>query len=784
MFQKSQMVKAGIAAEKKLVKKIELPIQKEECLKESVTPQKEEILEEKKENVEIEDKVKTRLRKQGLFKTFFLNKKNIDLEDEEEKPQPKVDRKYTINPDGAFKQGWETFNLLCLIFTFAYMPVRMSFLFKSEVPIAVYVIEKIIDAFYFCDLILAFFTPTIVGFETAYKLKAIAKEYFKFWFWIDLVTILPTGDLIDHLYTGNEDPRNSTKAKVVRFALFTKGFRIFRLIKFVRAFKVDKRSKHYLRVALNWLIGDNFVSDFLNSLVIIIIIIHMAGCFWYFVGTAQPSNVSWLTLGGFQDQGLFDKYIVSIYFAVQTFTTTGYGDIPSKTEYEVIVRVCFICTGALVFSVFTGQVADYKAKATEKEELYAARVQKLESIERHYFDKKNQHHQKLMLRVRSELNSLRDEDEDEDEYDFHFDKLDFLNLNEEEKDRFYLMMYGKRYGNIGLLKDLFENPIYHRFFIRLGHSIKTKSFGEEEIIYNDNDPAEYFYVLLKGRVQFCYIGIEEVPVYEVRSGYFGEYELVIDEFLPQDSHREREQVPEPYSPISPSKGRHLWGYEYSETRRNYTVKAFTPCRVLMIDRKMFKLLMFNHPDTTLIGQLKSHAIRRQKEIDSSYDKISQKIEVYMDKYYQQVKKNRKHSGQELGIHSDESFDLAVKYIKMFFARHNMTFEVVDDHANDSSSSSEHSPTSTKLPKSHPLFKIKENDLKSRFFIKSLDQVQSISKDYDHFQNSIFIDMENKKEPRDRLGEVSKSAEMPMILAKSIPNPNPRKFKFLKPPNKR
>lgn len=575
-----------------------------------------------------------------------------------------VNSRCTIDPDGAFKQGWETFNLICLMFTFAYVPIRMSFLFKSEVPVTVYTIEKIIDVFFFCDLFLAFFTPTIVGFETAYKHKAIAKEYFKCWFWMDLITILPIGDIIDVYFPETDDPAIKTKSNIARFALFTKAIRILRLLKFFRAFRLQKKSKNYLKSALKWFFGDNFVMDFVNSLAVIIITIHISACFWYFVGMTQPSTVSWITLGNFQDQGLLDKYAVSIYFAVQTFTTVGYGDIPSQSDYERIIRICMMCAGTLVYSIFTGEITDYQSKMTSRAEICALKMQRLDVIKKQFLEAENQNHQKLVLKIQRDFEHQRDDDDDETELDFHFDKLDFQNLNEAEKDQFYFMMYGKKFTKVGLLKEFYEKEDCRQFFIELGHSIKLRNYEKEEIIFNADDPAEYFFILMSGVVQFCFTGTEEVPIFEIRSGYFGEYELVVDEFLEENTSREDLGNMSPLHKSKPAAEEE----EYS-LRRRYTVKAKTPCKVLMIDRKMFKLMLAKHPNKNLVDQFKKQAIVRQNQINKSYNLISQKIETYMDDLYQKLLEKRQASGANKNLdYSEDRFKFNVKKVKEFFRR--------------------------------------------------------------------------------------------------------------------
>ena len=71
---------------------------------------------------------------------------------------------------------------------------------------------------------------------------------------------------------------------------------------------------------------------------------------------------------------------MSFYFIVQTFSTTGYGDIPSKLINEYGFRMISIISGVLLYSLFSGQMVNYRSLRIEEEQRFEFKRAALDRI--------------------------------------------------------------------------------------------------------------------------------------------------------------------------------------------------------------------------------------------------------------------------------------------------------------------------------------------------------------------------------------------------------------------
>ena len=93
-------------------------------------------------------------------------------------------------------------------------------------------------------------------------------------------------------------------------------------------------------------------------------IVHILGCFWFYVAwtvmEAGSHPNTWVQVyndGSAVDGPVSEQYLFSIYWALTTLTTVGYGDITPANDSERTFVTFTLLGGSLVFAYILGDVS-------------------------------------------------------------------------------------------------------------------------------------------------------------------------------------------------------------------------------------------------------------------------------------------------------------------------------------------------------------------------------------------------------------------------------------------
>jgi Ion transport protein/Cyclic nucleotide-binding domain len=413
-----------------------------------------------------------------------------------------------IKPSGTFKRCWETFKFVVLIYTFAYLPLKITLLSNTEENYTdyTYMFDKTIDFIFLLDLVLSFFTPVMGKHDMITNHKAIAKAYLRGWFTLDLLTLIPFDDILT-VTIGSE--------RMQHFQLFVemvKIARLFRLVKLLRLFKSFdfKNSDNYIINFLAQVSKGTPLLVVMPNFLLIVVSVHVYSCIYYFIGDLNTNNTGWIDVSKARNRTLFDQYIYTFYFVVQTFSTVGYGDVQSNLYLapEILSRIAIIFSGVLIFSVFTGQIVETRNNALIREEELDLKENKLRDIVKQY-----NLPDKLYYNIVEHLREPKDV----------IKPYDFSALTKDELDTFDYNKFVNKFYGVPLFSEEIED---RNFVLDLGRAAKPKHFLKDQMIYERGEPAVNFFILIFGQVQVESANFESVPICTIKKGYFGEYEMI------------------------------------------------------------------------------------------------------------------------------------------------------------------------------------------------------------------------------------------------------------------
>uniref|UniRef100_A0A8C9YTY8 Voltage-gated delayed rectifier potassium channel KCNH4 n=1 Tax=Sander lucioperca TaxID=283035 RepID=A0A8C9YTY8_SANLU len=279
---------------------------------------------------------------------------------------------------GAFKAGWDWLILLATFYVAVTVPYNVCFTAveiredgASAARNPPSVSDILVEILFIIDIVLNFRTTFVsTSGQVVYDARCICIHYVTSWLFVDLIAALP----FDLLYAFNIS---------VNFGVhLLKTVRLLRLLRLLQ--KLDRYSQ-YSAVVLTLLMSTFALLG------------HWMACVWYLIGRSEIENnspTSWdigwlhelakrlgtpyfLAPGG---PSVRSSYVTSLYFALSSLTSVGFGNVSANTDSEKIFSICTMLIGALMHAVVFGNVTAIIQRMYSRRSLYHTRTKDLKDF--------------------------------------------------------------------------------------------------------------------------------------------------------------------------------------------------------------------------------------------------------------------------------------------------------------------------------------------------------------------------------------------------------------------
>ncbi|XP_058936576.1 potassium voltage-gated channel subfamily H member 3 isoform X1 [Kogia breviceps] len=302
---------------------------------------------------------------------------------------------------GALRATWDGFILLATLYVAVTVPYSVCVSTAREPSAArgpPSVCDLAVEVLFILDIVLNFRTTFVSkSGQVVFAPKSICLHYVSTWFLLDVIAALPF-DLL-----------HAFKVNVYFGAHLLKTLRLLRLLRLLP--RLDRYSQ-YSAVVLTLLMA------------VFALLAHWVACIWFYIGqreiessASELPEIGWLqelarrletpyylvgrspAIGNSSGQSdncsssgseanrtgpellggpsLRSAYITSLYFALSSLTSVGFGNVSANTDTEKIFSICTMLIGALMHAVVFGNVTAIIQRMYARRFLYHSRTRDL-----------------------------------------------------------------------------------------------------------------------------------------------------------------------------------------------------------------------------------------------------------------------------------------------------------------------------------------------------------------------------------------------------------------------
>ncbi|CAD8186045.1 unnamed protein product [Paramecium pentaurelia] len=276
-------------------------------------------------------------------------------------------------------------------------------------------------------------------------------------------------------------------------------------INFMLLLRITRVKKIFEQIEEISLIREKFAApiDICKLLYFLILVSHMLGCAWHFVGQIELQNNSencWLTRYGYAEKDWVVRYIASLYFGTITAFTIGYGDIVPQNQFEQMFVILTVLITSLIFGYTISAIQQIFGQLREKTDQLRNNMATVNS-----YLKKNKINPILQMKIRKYFEYFFTLDETQDVLMDH--------LNEDLKQELKASIFIPKLKQCQLI-----NRFNDSLLAQLSRVVKTQKYIPGQIIFQQGDFVPKAMFLVRGEIESL---INKVSIRKQKQGSFG-----------------------------------------------------------------------------------------------------------------------------------------------------------------------------------------------------------------------------------------------------------------------
>jgi hypothetical protein len=414
--------------------------------------------------------------------------------------------KYLIHPESRFKQIWNLCICFLLLYTALIMPYRVAFM-ENVYWDSWTTLETIMDFLFIFDIFINLFSsyPTSEG-HYEIRLYVIMWKYIKSWMILDIFASIPFGPI-----EANDDEVREYVGSYNDILRLIRLPRLYRLLRLSKLLKVIS-GKFFERVQ-DWLNINTPKAKLIVFVITVAVVVHVVACFWYYASRLQGFGPeSWVVSYGILDKGIGTKYLCSVYWAVTTLGTIGYGDITPENDLERFMAMVWMLFGVGFYTYTIGSLSSLISSIDVRE---SALTQKLHMIntfaQETGISKELQRSLRNAIKYNSSATGMS-----------WTEKIQlFEEMPKNLKYKIAINMFHKAAETIHYFRT--KDPSFIATVMPLLKPLQTK---DDEVIYDEGEYADEMFFIVKGRVNLVYGEAEVIYKSYLKGSYFGEIEII------------------------------------------------------------------------------------------------------------------------------------------------------------------------------------------------------------------------------------------------------------------